>query len=382
MPTTPSRRARQTSSHRGNNANSAVTGSPGQDQGQPTFPQTPTNNNSSSGNPHSTRLRSATRSVAASTANNNNNAGIGSGTWSNNTSPNNSFTTPTRPTRQLSSVSSSSGGGSNDWGGLGAGGGGNGTPGGGGNNGGAPGSTSSTTPTSNSNSNSRQLRGPPLPNPQVTLRRSTGSGSSFIAGSGNNSFSATMASLSELSPVAGPGARTPNTLARKSQPSTANQSMRVIPSPFANSPASWLETSFLPSPVKGFSIPPGSASSAIGASGGVSGPVSASIFDVHSVPSPIGGRVGVLGGVGNQGENVGYDSSYLSGVDFFAPAEIHRDRNTVDSMRAWRTDAMHQHMYRTAAYWGDKVLSITGEQRTLQFSLSVSKSYEKILSGY
>ncbi|KAI8599612.1 hypothetical protein EDD21DRAFT_307776 [Dissophora ornata] len=63
--------------------------------------------------------------------------------------------------------------------------------------------------------------------------------------------------------------------------------------------------------------------------------------------------------MGGQGVHSGYDSSYLSGADFFAPAEIHRDRNTVDSMRAWRTDAMHQHMYRTAAYWGDKVLSVT-----------------------
>ena len=67
------------------------------------------------------------------------------------------------------------------------------------------------------------------------------------------------------------------------------------------------------------------------------------------------------GGMSGQGVHPGYDSSYLSGVDFFAPAEIHRDRNTVDSMRAWRTDAMHQHMYRTAAYWGDKVLSVTGK---------------------
>ncbi|KAI7823781.1 hypothetical protein BC939DRAFT_396927 [Gamsiella multidivaricata] len=49
----------------------------------------------------------------------------------------------------------------------------------------------------------------------------------------------------------------------------------------------------------------------------------------------------------------------MSGIDFFAPAEIHRDRSTVDSMRAWRTDAMHQHMYKAAAYWGDKVLCIT-----------------------
>lgn len=32
----------------------------------------------------------------------------------------------------------------------------------------------------------------------------------------------------------------------------------------------------------------------------------------------------------------------------------------VDSMRQWRQDAMLQHLYETAAMWGDKILSWTG----------------------
>ncbi len=37
----------------------------------------------------------------------------------------------------------------------------------------------------------------------------------------------------------------------------------------------------------------------------------------------------------------------------------------VDRMRLWRHDAMMQHLYETAAFWGDKVLSWTS---TLQFT--------------
>jgi anaphase-promoting complex subunit 6 len=33
----------------------------------------------------------------------------------------------------------------------------------------------------------------------------------------------------------------------------------------------------------------------------------------------------------------------------------------IDSMRLWRNDAIVQHMYETAAFWGDKILSWTGE---------------------
>ena len=34
----------------------------------------------------------------------------------------------------------------------------------------------------------------------------------------------------------------------------------------------------------------------------------------------------------------------------------------VDSMRLWRQDAILQHLYETAAFWGDKILSWTGER--------------------
>ncbi|KAF8927244.1 anaphase promoting complex subunit cdc16 [Dissophora ornata] len=364
MPSTPTRRARQSNSQasastpRGGNGQgeqqqqqSQRQQSQGQGQAQSVF-QTPTNNN----NTRNTRLRSATRSAAASASATgpNTTPGNGSGTRSNNTSPNNSFTTPTRHSRQNSSVHNSAGG-SNDWVNLGS------TNGGGsgGSGSGAPGSASSTT----SNSTSRRLRGPAFPNPHITLKRSSGSSGS-LSGQGNSSFSATLASLSELSPGAGSGSRTPNTLMRKSQPATTNQSMRVIPSPFANSPASWLETSFLPSPIKGFALSAGISSTGTGSSsiggGTPAAGGSASIFEAISAPNSIGSAMRLpSGGMGGQGVHSGYDSSYLSGADFFAPAEIHRDRNTVDSMRAWRTDAMHQHMYRTAAYWGDKVLSVT-----------------------
>lgn len=33
----------------------------------------------------------------------------------------------------------------------------------------------------------------------------------------------------------------------------------------------------------------------------------------------------------------------------------------VDSMRLWRHDAIMQHLYETAGFWGDKILSWTGE---------------------
>ncbi|KAF9204185.1 anaphase promoting complex subunit cdc16 [Haplosporangium sp. Z 27] len=362
MPTTPVRRARgQGSSH-----DQSTT--PGGQTQQAGF-QTPTNNTYTG---HTTRLRSATRSAAAfasaTTPTGNNNNNLSSGTRSTNVSPNNSFTTPTRqtptqtptrqtPTRHTRQRSSISGGnGSIDWGSQVGGGGTGGNSGAGSGSGsgtGAPGSASSTTSVS-ATSTSRQLRGPPLPNPHVTLKRTSGSSGS-LSGPGNSSFSATLASLSELSPGAS-GPWTPNALSRRSQPSTANQSMRVIPSPFANSPASWLETSYLPSPVKGYGGVPGSASSfaAVGSVGNL-GPGSGSIFDVASAPNSIGNRLSL------PGDQAGYDNSYSSAIDFFAPAEIHRERSTVDSMRAWRTDAMHQHMYKTAAFWGDKVLSITDD---------------------
>lgn len=35
--------------------------------------------------------------------------------------------------------------------------------------------------------------------------------------------------------------------------------------------------------------------------------------------------------------------------------------NAIDNMRLWRHDAIMQHLYETAAFWGDKILSWTGE---------------------
>ncbi|KAG0204145.1 anaphase promoting complex subunit cdc16 [Mortierella sp. GBA30] len=400
MPSTPTRRRGHSRSHRdttipvggqgSNNNNQAQvdiqssqgsqgsqgSGYYGQSQGrhrqqsQPNSFQTPNNNNNNSNNNtgHPNRTPRSTRSTTASgVANTPGTSGTtpGQGTWSTNNSPNGNFTTPTRPSRQH---------GHNNRNSLGGGGGGPVSGGGGGDNSGSA---------SSSNSTSRQLRGPPLPNPQVSLRRATGSSGSLQGpGSNNNSFSAQLASFSDLSPVGnGSGSRTPNALSRISQSasaghyhhynqatSAANQSMRVIPSPFANSPAGWLETSFVSSPVKGLGIM--SASKSVGGKSLSMAPGSASIFGGISVPGSTGsgahmpsGSGGVGIGGGSLAEQVGYDSnrSSMNAVDFFAPAEVNRDRNTVDSMRAWRTDAMHQHMYRTAAYWGDKVLSITDD---------------------
>lgn len=42
-----------------------------------------------------------------------------------------------------------------------------------------------------------------------------------------------------------------------------------------------------------------------------------------------------------------------------------RSWGMVDSMRLWRHDAIMQHLYETAAFWGDKILSWTGGCLTL-----------------
>lgn len=41
-------------------------------------------------------------------------------------------------------------------------------------------------------------------------------------------------------------------------------------------------------------------------------------------------------------------------------AEAH-EWGMVDRMRLWRHDALMQHLYETAAFWGDKVVSWTSE---------------------
>lgn len=45
--------------------------------------------------------------------------------------------------------------------------------------------------------------------------------------------------------------------------------------------------------------------------------------------------------------------------------EGERSWGMVDSMRLWRHDAIMQHLYETAAFWGDKILSWTGQSSSL-----------------
>lgn len=49
-------------------------------------------------------------------------------------------------------------------------------------------------------------------------------------------------------------------------------------------------------------------------------------------------------------------------VDEDEEADSERTWSMVDSMRLWRHDAIMQHLYETAAFWGDKILSWTGER--------------------
>jgi anaphase-promoting complex subunit 6 len=45
----------------------------------------------------------------------------------------------------------------------------------------------------------------------------------------------------------------------------------------------------------------------------------------------------------------------------------------VDRMRLWRHDALMQHLYETAAFWGDKILSWTSEWLVFFRSMVPSK---------
>jgi anaphase-promoting complex subunit 6 len=56
-------------------------------------------------------------------------------------------------------------------------------------------------------------------------------------------------------------------------------------------------------------------------------------------------------------------------VDEDEDVDEERTWSMVDSMRLWRHDAIMQHLYETAAFWGDKILSWTGEQLDWIFRL-------------
>jgi hypothetical protein len=59
-------------------------------------------------------------------------------------------------------------------------------------------------------------------------------------------------------------------------------------------------------------------------------------------------------------------------LDHEGEDDVEEDRGDwekmVDNMRMWRHDAILQHLYETAAFWGDKVLSWTGPSSLLLLS--------------
>lgn len=60
-------------------------------------------------------------------------------------------------------------------------------------------------------------------------------------------------------------------------------------------------------------------------------------------------------------DDEGGDGPFNDFDDDDAPREGWEDM--VEKMRTWRHDAMMQHLYETAAFWGDKVLSWTGQSK-------------------
>jgi anaphase-promoting complex subunit 6 len=59
-------------------------------------------------------------------------------------------------------------------------------------------------------------------------------------------------------------------------------------------------------------------------------------------------------------------------MDVFQDTEIESDNDDgewgmIDRMRLWRHDALMQHLYETAAFWGDKILSWTSKPCHLNY---------------
>jgi anaphase-promoting complex subunit 6 len=61
-------------------------------------------------------------------------------------------------------------------------------------------------------------------------------------------------------------------------------------------------------------------------------------------------------------------------TDVFQDSDVDGDDDSeyewgmVDRMRLWRHDALMQHLYETAAFWGDKIVSWTSELPTMSFA--------------
>jgi len=77
------------------------------------------------------------------------------------------------------------------------------------------------------------------------------------------------------------------------------------------------------------------------------------------------------GNVNGKGSEVDMEMSASRG-DGEEEEEEDRTWSMVDSMRLWRHDAIMQHLYETAAFWGDKILSWTGQSIPFRIKLCAS----------
>jgi len=59
--------------------------------------------------------------------------------------------------------------------------------------------------------------------------------------------------------------------------------------------------------------------------------------------------------------SVEIEGDHVMGEDDSDEDEEEVTWSMIDSMRLWRNDAIMQHLYETAAFWGDKILSWTGK---------------------
>jgi anaphase-promoting complex subunit 6 len=71
-------------------------------------------------------------------------------------------------------------------------------------------------------------------------------------------------------------------------------------------------------------------------------------------------------------ESIGRHPLANDSMDVFQDTEIESDNDDgewgmIDRMRLWRHDALMQHLYETAAFWGDKILSWTSKPCHLNY---------------
>lgn len=135
------------------------------------------------------------------------------------------------------------------------------------------------------------------------------------------------------------------------------QHMKVIPSPYTQSPATWQDT--IPSRVLAPQPPRRTSSPGLGEEGATF----KSVKEVEGVESS--SRDSTL--AHESGSGLEATSAAIANADIeqgekslIFQNEDGQGMVNLSEMRGWRTDAMHQGLYDTAAFWGDKILAVSG----------------------